>query len=456
MTLADRMSLAGQRVLVVGMARSGLAAARLALARGASVHCVDLRADATAPDGATCRFGPHVAADFEDADLVVVSPGVPTKNRWLDAARAAGATVVGELGFSAEVVHAAGVTVLAVTGTNGKSSTVSFAGQLLEAAGVDPFVGGNLGRPLSELALGLLDGTMDPEAAVVEVSSYQLELLGGFRPAAGAILNLTPDHLARHGTMAAYAAAKQRIFENMRPGGIAVLPKDAPWADAPLPPGVLLARLRARPGIWFEEDTVCVQLHPAGPVERVDASGFPLPGEHNRDNLAVAVLLALAAAVPADRIDPSALRALPHRLEPVHTAAGVRWVNDSKATNIDAARIGIDGIGAGSIVLLGGQGKDGADYGDLRAALAGNSRHIIAFGASGPTIAEDLHDLNVERVATLADAVALARQLARPGDTVLLSPACASFDEFDDFEHRGRVFAALARGSDSPQTGGTA
>lgn len=453
MSLRDEHSLADKRVLVMGMARSGQAAARLALALGASVHCVDLRPDAQAPRGATSRFGPHDAHDFADADIVVVSPGVPPSVPWLAIAREHGADVVGELGFAAAVVQSAGVPILGVTGTNGKSSTVSFTGQLIEAGGLRPFVGGNLGRPLSELALALLDGDV-PDVAVVEVSSYQLELPGGFAPQAAVVLNLTPDHLARHGTMAAYAAAKLRIFESMGEGCTAVLPADAPWADGfTAPDGVLGLRFGARPGVAVEGDALVLEIGER--VERHDLAAFPLPGAHNRDNLAVAVLLARLGGLPADRVDVSAVQALPHRLEPVHEAGGVRWVNDSKATNIDAAVIGIEGIGPGSIVLLGGQGKGGADYGALRPALAANGRHVIAFGASGPTIAEALHDLNVERVDTMAGAVALARRLARPGDTVLLSPACASFDEFRDFEHRGAVFTELARRTSTP-AGGTA
>jgi len=304
-------------------------------------------------------------------------------------------------------------------------------------------VGGNLGRPLSELALSLLAGDV-PDVAAVEVSSYQLELPGGFAPQAAVVLNLTPDHLARHGTMAAYAAAKLRIFEKMGDGCAAVLPAVAPWADGFSPPdGVLALRLGGRPGAVVEGDTLVVEI--GDRVERYDLAGFPLPGAHNRDNLAVAVLLARLGGLPADRVDVSVVRALPHRLEPVHDADGVAWINDSKATNIDAAVIGIDAVGAGAITLLGGQGKGGADYGVLRAPLAATGRPAIAFGASGGDIAAALADLPVERVDTLAEAVALARRLARPGDTVLLSPACASFDEFRDFEHRGAVFTELAR-----------
>ena len=354
---------------------------------------------------------------------------------------------MGELGFAAEVVQAAGIPVLAVTGTNGKSSTVSFTGQLLEAAGLPAFVGGNLGRPLSELSLGLLDGTETPAAAVVEASSYQLELPGVFQPAAAAILNLTPDHLARHGTMQAYAEAKLRIFERMVPGGVVVLPADAPWATRAPPAGTHTLRLGARPGLWWEGQTACMQRQPGAPIERIDAAGFALPGAHNRDNLSVALLLARVGGAPVARLDPGVLRALPHRLEPVLEQGGVTWINDSKATNVEAAQIGIGALRGPAVVLLGGAGKDGADYAALLPGLRAHARRVICFGASGPDIAAALPLPGTTLLeGGLQAAVTEARAHAHPGDTVLLSPACASFDEFRDFEHRGQAFATLARG----------
>jgi UDP-N-acetylmuramoylalanine--D-glutamate ligase len=439
-------SLAGRAVLVVGMARSGQAAARLALARGATVHCVDLREDATVVPGTTQRYGPHETADFERADVVVVSPGVPTRTPWLAKARAAGATVVGELAFAAEVAHLAGIQIYAVTGTNGKSSTVWFTGQLLAAAGVDAWVGGNLGPPVSELALDLLEDDMRYDVAIVEVSSYQLELPGGFMPFGGAILNLTPDHLARHGTMQAYASAKLRLFENMIEGCFAMLPADAPWAEG-LELGELVLRMPigALPGVLVTDDAVEVQTRAGAEVQRFSLDGFGLPGRHNRENLAVAIVLARAAGAGA--IDVSVVRALPHRLEPVHQQAGVTWVNDSKATNVEAAQTGIEALTGPALVLLGGAGKDGADYAALLPGLRAHARRVICFGASGQDIAAALplpgtHLLEGGLQAAVHD----ARAHARPGDTILLSPACASFDEFRNFEHRGEVFADLARG----------
>lgn len=430
--------LAGKRVLVVGMARSGVAAARLALARGARVTTTDLKADAPAVEGAVAVHGQHRREDFLGADLIVVSPGVPARQADLAAAAAAGVPVVGELGFAASLLPA-GLPVGAVTGTNGKSSTTWFLGQLLRAAGRNPFVGGNLGTPLS-MAVG---GGWD--AAAVEVSSYQLELPGGFHPRAGVILNLTPDHMGRHGDMANYAATKGRLFAVMGPEDFAILPAGDPWL-APLAAQTraTVLWLGAAPGVALEGSTL--QLRGTPDDGEIALSALKLPGLHNRWNAAAAALLGVCLGLRREALDLGALTALPHRLELVAERDGVRWVNDSKATNVDAALVGIEGLGGQQIVLLGGQGKEGADYGALRPALDRHAAHVICFGATGPEIAAALPGLPLDTVPTLAQAVALAARLAAPGQAVLLSPACASFDEFRDFEHRGAVFTRLARG----------
>ncbi len=429
--------LTGARVLVVGMARSGVAAARLARARGAEVTTTDLRADAPAVEGCRAVHGRHAREDFLSADLIIVSPGVPAAQPDLAAARAAGVEVVGELVFAASFLQ---VPAVAVSGTNGKSSTTHFLGQLLRGAGSRPFVGGNLGVPLSS-AIG-----QDFDLAVLEVSSYQLELPGGFHPRAAAILNLTPDHLGRHGTMEGYAEAKGRLFAEMGPEDFAAVP----LGDALLAPQ--LERTRAR-RLWLGGEPG-VRLDGSG--ERAILSGTPDDGEiplgelrllgaHNRSNAAAAALLAVCMGARRADLDLGALTALAHRLELVAEARGVRWVDDSKATNIDAALVGIHGVGGRQIVLLGGLGKEGADYTTLAPALEAHARLTICFGRTGPEIAAALGGLPLALVGTLAEAVRLAEQVARAGEVVLLSPACASFDEFRDFEHRGEVFAALAR-----------
>lgn len=440
-------TLAGSRVLVMGLGRSGRGAAQLALALGADVHGVDLREDAAPVPGATHRLGPHEATDFERADLVVVSPGIPARAPWLARARASGAETIGELGFAARFVQSAGVPMLAVTGTNGKSSTVSFAAQLAEDAGRRVFAGGNLGRPLSELALSLLQGKAAPDLAIVEVSSYQMELPGDFRPATAAVLNLTPDHLARHGTMAEYGAAKLRVFARMTTGSLAWMPAGVtalPHAAVQRTDGPTIRVLDGTPGVRVMDGVAHLTGTPDdGPLP---LGSFSLPGAHNAANLGAAIALLVSAGVPRAALDPGCVRALPHRLEPVHEHDGVTWINDSKATNVEAAQTGITALTGPALVLLGGAGKDGADYASLLPALRTHARRVICFGASGRDIAAALPLPGTQLLeGGLEAAVHDARTHARPGDTILLSPACASFDEFRNFEHRGEVFADLAR-----------
>lgn len=425
-----------KKLLVVGMARSGVAAAKLALQRGFEVTCTDLRADAPVLPGTTPVYGGHRREDFLGADLVVVSPGVPAAQPDLVAAGAAGVPVVGELAWAASMISAP---ILAVSGTNGKSTTTHLCAQLCELAGWRSFEGGNIGRPLSEAVGGSWD------VCVVEVSSYQMELPGAFKPKAAVILNLTPDHLERHGTMESYGAHKCRMFARMGPECEAIVPV----GDARLVrladehPGRRLF-LGGHPGVKIERDRLV--LDEVGDRGVLDISAFPLPGEHNRENLAAAVLLAMCLGLRRDQLRIGELRGLPHRMQTIADRRGVWWVDDSKATNVEAALAGFAGFPRPVVALLGGQGKAGAAYGALAPALR-TARAVLCFGQDGPRIAAGLEEGFVKATVLprLADAVALAATLARPGDAVLLSPACASFDEFKNFEHRGEVFAQLVR-----------
>ncbi len=433
MTTPRAMDLSGKQVLVVGMARSGRAAAALARDLGARVTTTDLRADLPPVDGCRAVHGHHDEADFVGADRIIVSPGVPARAPLLQAAGRAGVPVVGELGFAASLL--ADLPTLCVTGTNGKSSTCHFLGQLLDAAGHRPFIGGNFGVPLSELARRrLTDDRSDIDVLVLEVSSYQLELPGALRPTAATVLNLTPDHLGRHGDMAGYAAAKRVLLE--RCTGTAWLPRTLfAMAEG------LQAEVRwldGHPGV--EEDVDRLVFAGTDDDGALSLAPLAVPGAHNRANVAAACALALSVGLRRDQLRLDTLSPLAHRLETVAVVDGVRWVNDSKATNVEAAQAGIRALPDARLVLLGGEGKAGADYAALRTDLAG--REVIAFGASGPEIHAALGG---HQATTLSSAVALARGLARPGDAVLLSPACASFDEFTDFEHRGRAFADLVQ-----------
>lgn len=453
----------------MGMARSGVAAARVAVRRGATVTCVDRNAGAPRVEGTTALYGDPAQSgaeggaggtreqtrrSFLEADLVVVSPGVSPSMADVAAAIAAGVPVVGELAFAGSLL-AEGATperpaplLLAVSGTNGKSTTTHLLGQILERAGLKTFTGGNLGLPLSDA----VDGGY--EALAVEVSSYQMELCGDFHPRAACILNLTPDHLERHGSMDAYAAAKCNMFRRMVPGDWQLLPSgDArlerlcdvlPGSRAYLNdwPGVRVSAISGQPVLTFSE------IPRAQPIP---LTGFTLPGRHNRENVAAAVLLALCGGVPSDRIDVAGLTGLPHRLERVAERDGLTWINDSKATNVESTLVALASaadLPGGLVVLLGGRGKAGADYERLATSLR-TARAVVCFGEAGAAIAEDLARAGLSPLVEpgLDGAIARARALADRGDTVLLSPACASFDEFTDFEHRGRHFAAAAQGS---------
>ena len=432
------MDLAGRQVLVVCMARSGVAAATLALSRGASVTCTDRSAGVAPLPGTTSHHGAHQRADFLGADLIVVSPGVPSTQPDLAAAVEAGVPVLGELAFAASLLSCP---IVAVSGTNGKSTATHLLGQLLDRAGMRTFTGGNLGRPLSEAV------ALDPEICAVEVSSYQLEFPGTFRPRAAAILNLTPDHLERHGTLEVYGVHKCRMFAAMGPDDVAVLPADDPRLVR------LASRLGGRrlflggsPGVRVLPDRLVVDgVHDPGEIL---LDGFDLPGAHNRVNLASACLLAVCAGLWRADLRVAGLTGLPHRCEIIAVRDGVTWIDDSKATNVDAALVAIRGIDvARTVVLLGGRGKAGAAYEELGEPLL-HARAAICFGEAGPRIVEALEPQGVPVVSapSLAGAVTLAATRAVAGDTVLLSPACASFDEFTDFEHRGRAFRRLVEG----------
>lgn len=429
---------ASRRLLVVGMARSGLAAAGLGLAQGWQVRCTDRRPDAARVPGTEATYGEHRLDEFLGADCVVVSPGVPASMPELVAAMAAGVPVVGELGFASAYLDCP---ILAVSGTNGKSTTTHLLAQLCERAGWRTFEGGNIGRPLSEAVGRPLD------VAVVEVSSYQMELPGRFRPRAAAILNLTPDHLERHGTMENYGAHKCRMFARMGPDDAAIVPA----GDARLRrladelPGRRLL-LGGAPGVELVGDRLVLRgVHDPG---EVSLAGFALAGRHNRENLAAAVLLAVSAGLWRADLQVAGLGGLPHRMEVVHTsAAGVVFINDSKATNVESALAAFEGLPGAFVALVGGKGKAGAHYDALAGPLR-RARAVLCFGEEGPLIHAALrrNEVACELVPTLASALPHAAALAHPGDAVLLSPACASFDEFRDFEHRGAVFAQLARG----------
>lgn len=440
------MELAGQRVLVVGLGASGIAAARACHLRGARVTGADMReslpeTSMEALRGIGLELGPHRRETFLQADRIIVSPGVPSIQPDIVAAEAAGVEVMGELALAHALLAPHDPAIIGITGTNGKSTVTAFTGQLLQACGQHPFVGGNLGQPLCTAvpAIGAKP-TQDP--FVVECSSYQLERAGGFHPRAAVILNLSPDHLARHGTMEGYAAAKARICAHMGADDLLVVPPD------PRVLGAVEAVLdgRAHRRVLLGEDIVLrgklaeIRI-PGRGLFAIDLSEVAIPGTHNLHNAAVAACLALDSGCDPTEVQHglSELVALEHRMEVVYRGA-TTWINDSKATNLDAARVGLEGLDGRGIVMLGGRSK-GPGFQALIPMLR-EHRAVICFGGDGPQIADELEagGLDVHRVERMEAAIELARELARPGDVVLLSPGGSSFDHYPNFAERGRIF----------------
>jgi UDP-N-acetylmuramoylalanine--D-glutamate ligase len=447
-----RQAVASHPVTVVGLARSGVAACRLLRALGAEVTGTDARAaDALPPEaqalsieGIRLVLGGHPPEAFERAQLVVVSPGVPADQPALVRCRARGVPVVGEIELAYRTMTAEFV---AITGTNGKTTTTALTGALLAESGRPVLVGGNIGRPLSAEALVFPgDGWV-----VAEVSSFQLETTDAFRPHVAAVLNVTPDHLDRHGSLDAYAAAKARILHAQDSGDWAVLNADDPGA-AGLAPRVRARRLwfsRRQPvaaGAWVRDGWVTLRLE--SDAEAVcPVSDIFLRGAHNLENVLAATACAGALGVPPERLRAAirAFRAVPNRLEWIRDRGGVAFFNDSKGTNVDATLKALAAFAEPIVLIAGGRDK-GQRFEDLAAASRGRVKAAIVIGEGRATLGPALRAVtHVEEAESMGDAVRRAAALAVAGDVVLLSPACASFDLFRDYEHRGAVFAEEVR-----------
>ncbi|MSR36629.1 MAG: UDP-N-acetylmuramoyl-L-alanine--D-glutamate ligase [Gemmatimonadetes bacterium] len=444
-------------VAIIGVGASGVAAALLARAKGAEVYVSDMRDDAAAAAGAdrirgvgaAVELGRHDLDRIARADAVVVSPGVPPDAPVLRALAERGVRWISEPEFAFRFFQGP---LIAVTGTNGKTTTTALIGHLLRAAGVDAVVGGNIGAALGPAASELAQREPPPAWYVVEMSSFQLAAVERFRPDIGVVTNLAPDHLDRYASVEAYYGDKARIFDNADEKSAWVLNGDDPdvLALAGDAPGRRLRfSLESVDAEARLEDGRLVLDVGEGREEIMERDALPLLGAHNVANaLAAALAARLAGARPAAVARGLAtVRPLPHRLEPVADEAGVLWVNDSKATNVSAAVSAVASLSARPlVVLLGGKDK-GEDLAPLADALVGRARAAIVYGAAGDRIAAALGDrVPVRRVRGGFDAaVAAARAEARAGDVVLLAPACSSFDEFTGYEERGRRFAALAR-----------
>ena len=454
------MELNGKNIVVVGAARSGKAVALFARRRGARVTLSDQSPAASlgeapallAAHQVPLEMGGHCTETFTAADLVVVSPGVPHTIAPLAAARARGIPVIGELELAVRFV---GEPIVAVTGTNGKTTVTRLIGDMLAASGRRVFVGGNIGDPL----IGYVDSESPADMAVIEVSSFQLDTCDTFHPQVAVLLNVTPDHLDRYAGFDAYARSKARIFQNQTSADAAVLNGRDPVvqtiaAGIPSTPVWFLDRPGSAAGIDFAESAMVLNgfggRRTAFNGERIDLSAWRLLGPHNRANAAAAVLAArLAGADPAGIASAlAAFEPLPHRLMPVAEMNGVRYVDDSKATNVDAVCQALAAFEVPIVLIAGGRDKGGG-YADLKGVVREKVRRLIVLGESAAAIAETLGPSCVEGAVHAVDmqqAVAMARASAQSGDVVLLSPACSSFDMFTDYAHRGRVFAAAVKG----------
>jgi UDP-N-acetylmuramoylalanine--D-glutamate ligase len=441
----------GKTVVVVGLGASGIAAARLCLRYGAARVVLNdaaprerLSPEASAlasEPGVELVAGGHERVEWTKADLIVVSPGVPPLAAW-DVAEHNGVAVVGELEFAWSL--AGGVPTVAVGGTNGKSTTTVLVGEMMKRAFGRVFVGGNLGTPLAS-ALPARGEAPAFDALVLEVSSFQSERMKRFRPAAAALLNVTADHLDRYASFEAYAAAKGRMFASMGPADAAVVPAGDAICLAEAKRGEARVITFGPDGAVGPEAGAIVDRARG---ERYDASSIALTGEHNLLNVSAAVALAGAMGVGRDAIAGALaeVKPLAHRVELVSEIGGVRYYDDSKGTNVGASVAALKGLAEARGVLIAGGRDKGGDYGPLVEALRTKGRALVLIGEAADRIERAAAGaLPIERAGSMGEAVERASRLAKPGDAVLLSPACSSFDMFRDYHDRGQAFARAVR-----------
>ena len=456
-----------KQVIVVGVGRSGIAAAHLLHAQGARVILTDQKTEADVGEGFShltnkgidVRVGTDYPDILERAECLVISPGVRSNLEAFVRARKRGAIVMGELELASRYVT---VPIIAVTGTNGKSTTVTLLGQMLERTGKRPFVGGNLGVPLSEAALSMITergqggvAHASCDIAVVEVSSFQLETIDSFHPWVSAMLNISPDHLDRYDSFDDYVAAKARIFANQTPQDFAVFNLDDELVKG------MMSRSAASPmgftrrsdlgpevegGAWWKGDAFMIKRQ--GREEVVcTTQQIRLQGIHNHENAMAAATIGMVAgcSVASIRDTLKTFPGLEHAMEFVRDRRGVRFINDSKGTNIDATLKAIESFDRPLILIAGGRHK-GGDFAKLQGPIRNRVKHLIVIGESTPQILEAIVPWDrVSQADSLRAAVDLAREHAVSGDVVLFSPACSSFDMFVDYQDRGQQFKKLVK-----------
>ena len=462
------MDVKGKKVIVVGLARSGVGAANLLHQLGASVTVTDKKKPEELgqyieelQSGIRCSLGGHPVELFDAANLIVVSPGVPLSIAPLKAASERGITIIGELELAYQAACIRKTAFLAITGTNGKSTTTSLLDSMLKKGGFSTLLGGNIGNSLT-LALSEINGRSMPfpDFIVAEVSSFQLETVHAFKPRGAAILNITPDHLDRYGSMSDYTDAKCRIFSNQDRQDFIVLNADDPMTvdivkrtgsqlpqkerDHMGPRIFYFSRKKEITGAYYKNETICFNL-PGLSFFTLRPSGFKIKGVHNIENaMAASVMALLSGCEPGAVADALAeFPGLEHRLEFVREIDGITFINDSKGTNVGAVVKSLESFDGPIVLIAGGRDKDG-DFTGLRPFIRDKVKALVLIGEARDKIRKAVGDsTEIVMGNSLGEAVAKAKELASPGDVVLLSPACASFDMFRDFEHRGRQFKEI-------------
>lgn len=441
--------LTGKRVLIIGLARTGVATSLFCVRHGATVAAADTRPESELTEvsaklrdaGVTLHLGGYTENILAGQDLIFPSPGVPADAEVLRAAQAQNILVWSEIELADRFLNGR---LIGITGSNGKTTTTSLIHHILKNSGFSTLLAGNIGTPL----IDVIEKTTDETVTVAELSSFQLELIETFRPNISVFLNLTPDHLDRHGSMEAYAAAKARIFEKQTTSDFAVLNADDPASTpyAPTKPKVFWFSRKQRVAQGAFLRGVEIVFRHDGEEEIILAkSEISLPGAHNLENVLAAVAATrLAGAQPAQIAKAvRSFAGVEHRLEFVADLGGVRYYNDSKATNVDATLKALEAFPGKILIILGGKDK-GSDYTVLQAPLREKAILALLIGAAAQKIEGQITgSVAIERAGTLERAVEVASRTAHPGDIVLLAPACASFDQFENYEHRGRVFKQL-------------
>ncbi|HEX4946019.1 MAG TPA: UDP-N-acetylmuramoyl-L-alanine--D-glutamate ligase [Blastocatellia bacterium] len=438
------MEIAGKKTLVVGLGKSGVAAAEFLQARGANVMGNDAQpiekiavAAQLQAQGIEVVAGSHPVSLFENAALIVASPGVPLALEPFQKAKAAGVPIISEIELAARFLRGR---LVGITGSNGKTTTTTLIGEVLINAGLPTQVGGNIGTPL----ISLVTTSRDDGFTVIELSSFQLEAVESLHLFAAVLLNITPDHLDRYASMDDYAAAKANIFRNQTSEDLAVLNADDARVAAMQTNAhktFFSCKRALDEGVFLRGDDVIAR---ANGVERVliARNELGIRGAHNLENVmaTLAVGLACGAAPESMRKTIRNFKGVEHRLEFVAEIEGVKFYNDSKATNVDSTIKALEAFDNGVVVILGGKDK-GGDYAPLAPLIQARCEHVILIGAAADKIGAALENTKpLHRATTMPEAVKLGKELAQAGDVVLLAPACASFDMFDNYEHRGRVF----------------